>query len=80
MDDKCRHQGTTLLPAGVHAQPLFALINIGLDQIIGTENLFENIDDALNRARSLLGISSVESPSGTEPEVARERTRVHPGA
>lgn len=72
---KCRHQGTTLLLAGVHAQPLFALINIGLDQVIGAEHLFENIDDALNHARKLLGLPIEEKPLDAEPEVARERER-----
>lgn len=54
---KCKRQGTTLLLAGVHAQPLFAIINAGFDQVVGEENLFENLDDALARARQLLGQS-----------------------
>jgi len=71
---KCLHQGTKLLLAGVHAQPLYAFINIGFDKVIGVENLFENIDNALNRARSILGLPAEARPSDTVSEVARERS------
>ena len=70
---KCLHQGTKLLLAGVHAQPLYAFINIGFDKVIGVENLFENIDNALNRARSILGLPAEGRPTDTVSEVARER-------
>jgi SulP family sulfate permease len=40
---------------------------------IGSENLFGNIDDALNRARELLGLPLRDRPTGAVPEVARER-------
>ena len=42
-----------------------------LDEI-GEENLFGNIDDALNRARALLGLEPVERPEFATPTVARE--------
>jgi SulP family sulfate permease len=70
--NKCRRQGTRLLLAGVHAQPLFAFTEAGLDRVIGLENMFENLDDALAAARSHLGLAP-ESPPGQEPEVARGR-------
>ena len=70
---KCKRQGTTLLLAGVHAQPMFALTRYGLLDQIGEENLFGNIDDALNRARELVGTVSQPRPAIAEPEVARER-------
>lgn len=70
---KCLHHGTKLLLAGVHAQPLYAFINIGFDKVIGVENLFENIDNALNRARSLLGLPAEGRPTDAVSEVARER-------
>jgi len=71
---KCKRQGTQLLLAGIHAQPMFALTQYGLLDKIGEENLFENIDDALARARTLLHLPAVSSPQHI-PEVARESTR-----
>ncbi len=72
---KCLHQGTKLLLAGVHAQPLNAFINIGFDKVVGVENLFENIDNALNRAKTILGLPPEPRPSDAVIEVARERAR-----
>lgn len=69
---KCRQQGTTLLLAGVHAQPLMAMMNMGLDNTVGRENLFESFDAALDRARSILGLPFEQHPLGATPEVARE--------
>jgi len=71
--DKCRKQNTTLLLAGVHAQPIFAMTRYGILDKIGEENLFANIDDALNRARELVGLPPVPKPETAVPEVARER-------
>jgi SulP family sulfate permease len=66
---KCLHQGTTLLLAGVHAQPLFAFMQIGFDKVIGRENLFESIDAALDRARQILGLPMEEHPADAAAEV-----------
>jgi SulP family sulfate permease len=71
--NKCKRQGTTLLLSGVHAQPMFALAKYGLLDRVGEENLFGNVDDALNRAREIEGVARQEKPSGAIPEVARER-------
>jgi SulP family sulfate permease len=71
--DKCRKQGTTLLLSGVHAQPIFAMTRYGLTERLGDENLFGNIDDALNRARQIIGLGPVARPESALPEVARER-------
>lgn len=70
---KCHKQGTVLLLAGVHAQPLHAFIQMKLDRVIGFGNMFENIDNALARARELVGEPPVVKPGSAEPEVARER-------
>ena len=70
---KCRKQGTTLLLSGVHAQPLYAFINIGFDHEVGVENLFGSLDAALSQARSLLGLPAIPTPPGALSEVARER-------
>ena len=71
--DKCRKQGTALLLSGVHAQPIFAMTRFGLTDRIGDENMFGNIDDALNRAREIVGLEPVPRPESAVPEVARER-------
>jgi SulP family sulfate permease len=55
---KCKRQGTMLILGGVHAQPLFEMVRAGLDRKIGTENMFDNLDDALTRARQI-----VEAPA-----------------
>jgi SulP family sulfate permease len=70
---KCRKRGTTLLLSGVHAQPIFAMTKYGLVEKIGVENLYGNIDDALNRAREIVGVPIKPKPSIAVPEVARER-------
>lgn len=51
---KCRRQHTHLLLGGVHAQPLFEFTRVGLDQAIGLDNIFDNLEDALARAQALL--------------------------
>lgn len=50
---KCRRQGTALLLGGVHAQPMFEFVRVGFDREIGPENIFENLDEALAKAREL---------------------------
>lgn len=51
---RCVKHGTILLLGGVHAHPLFEMARIGLDREIGLENIHENLDDALRRARTLV--------------------------
>ena len=75
MDFKCKRQGTRLLLAGVHAQPMFALARYGLTDRIGEENLFESIDDALNAARQIVGAQPAAKPVVSKPEVARDVRR-----
>ncbi|MEI6732285.1 MAG: SulP family inorganic anion transporter, partial [archaeon] len=67
----CKRQGTRLLLAGVHAQPIFALTKYGMIDKVGEDNMFENIDDALNCARNHIGLPPKEKPQGTQAEVAR---------
>jgi SulP family sulfate permease len=54
--DKTRRDRTILLLSGVHAQPLVALERSGLHARIGEENIVGSIDEALTRARQLLGL------------------------
>lgn len=51
---RCVKHGTTLLLGGVHVHPLFEMARAGLDDEIGLDNIFENLDDALVHARTLL--------------------------
>jgi SulP family sulfate permease len=52
--DKTRRDGTHLLLAGIHAQPLIVLERAGLLDAIGRDAVFEEIDPALERARALV--------------------------
>jgi SulP family sulfate permease len=47
----------------------------GLAETIGRDNVFGNVDDALNRARQIVGVAPVEAPVPFAPTVAREQTR-----
>ncbi len=49
-----KHSGTRMLFSGVHAQPLIAFQNSGLLKIIGEENIFSNIDEALSRSKNIV--------------------------
>jgi sulfate permease, SulP family len=69
---RSRRDGTVVLLADVHMQPLVALTGSPTLQEIGEENVFGNLDDALNRARAVLGLPPVHPPTGTRPTVMRE--------
>ena len=75
---RTRRDGTLVLLSDVHTQPLVALSRSAALDDIGEENLFGNIDDALNRARAHLGLPLVEAPAFAQPTVARE-TPAHAG-
>ncbi len=64
--------GTILILSGVHAQPLITIERSGLFDLIGEENVLGNIDSALNRARSILGIPEIKRPGPFVPTVSRE--------
>jgi len=69
---RTRKEGTVVLLSDVHTQPLVAIGRSKVLDEIGEENLFGNIDDALNRARALIGLEPVERPEFAVPTVARE--------
>lgn len=69
---RCRKDGTLLLLSDVHAQPMFALVRSDMLAELGEENLFGNLDDALDRARQYLGLPAVPHPAEAVPTVARE--------
>lgn len=69
---RSRREQTTLILSGVHAQPLIVLERSGLLEKIGAENVHGNIDDALDRARTLLGLPVEGHPKPFVPTVRRE--------
>lgn len=70
---RTRGDGTVVLLSDVHMQPLVALTGSPVLEEIGRENLFGNLDDALNRARAILGLAQEQPPKDAQPTVARER-------
>ncbi|HYS21669.1 MAG TPA: sulfate permease [Gemmatimonadales bacterium] len=69
---RSRKEGTLVLLADVHAQPVVALERSGFLYEIGEDNVTGNIDDALNRAREHLGLPAVPRPVFATPTVSRE--------
>ncbi|MEI7788003.1 MAG: sulfate permease [Chlorobiaceae bacterium] len=70
---ECRKAETRLILSGVHAQPLFALQQYGLYDEIGEDNIFGNIDDALDHAREILGQPKLGRQPNFVPTVEREK-------
>ncbi|HJR65245.1 MAG TPA: sulfate permease [Gemmatimonadaceae bacterium] len=69
---RTRKDGTIVLLSDVHAQPLVALGRSDLLDEIGDDNIFGNLDDALNRARSEVGEAPQPPPPGATATVRRE--------
>jgi sulfate permease, SulP family len=63
---------THLLLSGVHAQPLFAMTQAGVFELYGEENIFGNIDDALDYTRDILGLPKLGRPKDFVPTVERD--------
>ncbi|HVS60386.1 MAG TPA: sulfate permease [Gemmatimonadaceae bacterium] len=61
---RSRKDGTVVLLSDVHMQPLVALTGSTVLEEIGSENVFSNLDDALQRARDL--VSSPLTPRRIE--------------
>jgi SulP family sulfate permease len=69
---RSRREKTLVLLSDVHMQPLVALTGSAVLDEIGKENLFGNLDDALNRARRHLGTPEEAAPDYATPTVKRE--------
>lgn len=67
----CRKNKIILLLSGIHAQPLFAAEKAGLLEKIGIDNCCGNIDDALNRAREILGMEKQEIKALKETSIEK---------
>ncbi len=52
---RCVQHGTILLLGGVHAHPMFEMVKAGMDDQIGLDRIFENLDEALKAARVIVG-------------------------
>jgi SulP family sulfate permease len=63
-----------LILSGVHTQPLYALTQAGIFDLFGEENIWGNIDDALDRAREILGLEKLGRPADFVPSVKREES------
>jgi SulP family sulfate permease len=73
-----RRQGTRVILSDVHAQPMVALQRSTLADELSEQDLAGNIDDALNLARTHLGLATEARPGFAVPTVAREERRRHP--
>ncbi len=67
-----KKRGIAFIISDIHAQPLIALERADLLEAIGEENVFGNVDDALNRARGILNLPKMERPVPFVPTVKRE--------
>jgi SulP family sulfate permease len=63
--ERTTSEGGTLMLTGVADQPLEAMKRSGLLDRIGRENIMDNIDAALARARQLLGLPPADTPVTT---------------
>jgi SulP family sulfate permease len=70
---RTRKDGTLVLLSDVHAQPMIAMGRSGLLDELGDDQIFGNVDDALNRARRELGLPEEAPPANAAPTVERER-------
>ncbi len=52
-------QNIYLILSGVHTQPLIAITQSGMFDLFGEKNIHANIDDALDRAREILGLPKI---------------------
>ncbi len=67
----CKKRSTILILSGLHAQPMFACERSGLLDKIGEINIRGNIDDALNRARVILGLPQEEITAEKESSIEK---------
>ena len=61
--ERTRKEGTVLVISGIHKQPLYLLNSSGLIDRIGEENVCGSIDEALTRARHLIGAELHDKPA-----------------
>jgi len=69
----CKKNNTVLVLSGIHAQPMFASEKAGLLEKIGEVNIRGNIDDALNRAREVMGLPAEAITAEKESSVEKSK-------
>ena len=69
--DAIKHN-THMILSGVHTQPLYAMTQAGIFDLYGEDNIHGNIDDALDRAREVLGLPKLGRPKDFIPTVKRD--------
>ena len=74
--EKCRGQGTVLLLSGVHAQPMAAMLAARFDEALGPDAMFGSFDEALDRARVLLGLPPSAHPAEALPRSGASRKKL----
>jgi SulP family sulfate permease len=68
-----KKHSTYLILSGVHTQPLYAMTQAGVYDLYGEDNIHGNIDDALDRAREILGLPKLGRPEDFVPTVKRDK-------
>jgi SulP family sulfate permease len=68
----CKKNNTVLILSGIHAQPMFASEKAGLLDKIGEVNIRGNIDDALNRAREVMGLPAEAVTAEKESSIEKK--------
>ena len=71
LKDDCKKRNVHLIISDIHTQPFMLAAKTGLDKKIGEEFIFGNLDEALEKAASLLGVPYVKEAHA--PTVAREK-------
>jgi SulP family sulfate permease len=71
--DMSKREGSVLILAGIHAQPMIAMDKAGFLDTVGVENVFESIGEALKRARVIVGAPQPELPAAIVKEVDWDR-------
>lgn len=69
-----KKHSTHLILSGVHTQPLYAMTQAGVYDLYGEDNIHGNIDDALDRAREILGLPKLGRPEDFVPTVKRDKS------
>lgn len=70
-----KKEGTEIIFSGVHTQPLFAFTQAGFIDLVGEKNFYGNIDDALDRAREILGLEKIGRSKDFIADVEREKQK-----
>lgn len=68
-------EGAAFILSGVHAQPFVVMQRTGFLDKVGEDNVHGNIDDALDRAREILGLPKLGRPQDFTPTVKRDMSK-----